>query len=119
MTLIRPQFLATYFSHDLTDLHYFFPEINVCLLPRSSGGNNKTRVPSNICGDHGVCHSLPGGNFTCSCHEGYTGARCQDGMSGDRRGVTGECEIMLLVGLKEKLNINYFLPLLNFESCNM
>ncbi len=61
----------------------------MCFLPLSSGGDNKTRVPSNICGDHGVCHSLPGGNFTCSCHGGYTGARCRDGMSGEEGGGGG------------------------------
>lgn len=64
----------------------YFLEINVCLLPQSSGGDNETRVPSNICGDHGVCHSLPGGNFTCSCNEGYTGVQCRHGMSMDTIG---------------------------------
>ena len=36
MTLIRPQFLATHFSHDLTDLHYFFQKSMCvcCLDPR-------------------------------------------------------------------------------------
>ena len=58
-----------------------YAEINVCFLPLSSGGNNDTRIPSNICGDHGDCHSLLGGNFTCSCHDGFTGERCRDGMS--------------------------------------
>lgn len=53
----------------------------MCFLPRSSGGDNDTRIPSKVCGDHGDCHSLPGGNFSCSCHDGYTGERCRDGMS--------------------------------------
>ena len=52
--------------------------LNVCWLPLSSGGDNQTRVSSNICGDHGDCHSLSGGNFICSCHAGYTGAQCRD-----------------------------------------
>ena len=58
-----------------------FQEINVCWLPLSSSPTNNTgRIPSRICGNHGDCHSLPGGNFSCTCHKGYTGARCHDGM---------------------------------------
>ncbi|XP_049467956.1 LOW QUALITY PROTEIN: protein jagged-2 [Panthera uncia] len=36
------------------------------------------RAPSGVCGPHGHCVSLPGGNFSCVCDSGFTGAYCHE-----------------------------------------
>ncbi|XP_040188234.1 protein jagged-2 isoform X2 [Rana temporaria] len=38
-------------------------------------------ISSNVCGPHGRCISLPGGNFTCSCNRGFTGAYCHENIN--------------------------------------
>uniref|UniRef100_A0A452R808 Delta-like protein n=1 Tax=Ursus americanus TaxID=9643 RepID=A0A452R808_URSAM len=42
--------------------------------PRAAGGV----APSGVCGPHGHCVSLPGGNFSCVCDSGFTGAYCHE-----------------------------------------
>uniref|UniRef100_A0A8C5XFT9 Protein jagged-2 n=1 Tax=Microcebus murinus TaxID=30608 RepID=A0A8C5XFT9_MICMU len=34
--------------------------------------------PSGVCGPHGRCISQPGGNFSCVCDSGFTGAYCHE-----------------------------------------
>ncbi|KAG8449317.1 hypothetical protein GDO86_016099, partial [Hymenochirus boettgeri] len=38
-------------------------------------------ISSNVCGPHGRCISRPGGNFTCSCNRGFTGAYCHENIN--------------------------------------
>ncbi|KAE8586909.1 hypothetical protein XENTR_v10021796 [Xenopus tropicalis] len=38
-------------------------------------------ISSNVCGPHGRCISQPGGNFTCSCDRGFTGAYCHENIN--------------------------------------
>uniref|UniRef100_A0A8C5QP46 Delta-like protein n=1 Tax=Leptobrachium leishanense TaxID=445787 RepID=A0A8C5QP46_9ANUR len=38
-------------------------------------------ISSNVCGPHGRCISLLGGNFTCSCDRGFTGAYCHENIN--------------------------------------
>ncbi|XP_026554381.1 protein jagged-2 isoform X1 [Pseudonaja textilis] len=35
-------------------------------------------ISSSVCGPHGRCISQPGGNFTCACEKGFTGAYCHE-----------------------------------------
>ncbi|XP_028905575.1 protein jagged-2 [Ornithorhynchus anatinus] len=43
---------------------------------------NMTRfISSNVCGPHGRCVSQPGGNFTCACDSGFTGAYCHENIN--------------------------------------
>ncbi|XP_053553240.1 protein jagged-2 isoform X1 [Bombina bombina] len=38
-------------------------------------------ISSSVCGPHGRCISRPGGNFTCSCDRGFTGAYCHENIN--------------------------------------
>ncbi|XP_030626340.1 protein jagged-2b [Chanos chanos] len=38
-------------------------------------------ISSNVCGPHGRCISQPGGNFTCTCEPGFTGAYCHENVN--------------------------------------
>ncbi|XP_035238088.1 protein jagged-2-like isoform X1 [Anguilla anguilla] len=38
-------------------------------------------ISSNVCGPHGRCISLPAGNFTCSCEQGFTGIYCHENIN--------------------------------------
>uniref|UniRef100_W5MWB8 Delta-like protein n=1 Tax=Lepisosteus oculatus TaxID=7918 RepID=W5MWB8_LEPOC len=38
-------------------------------------------ISSNVCGPHGQCISQPGGNFTCSCDQGFTGIYCHENIN--------------------------------------
>ncbi|XP_036987920.2 protein jagged-2 isoform X1 [Artibeus jamaicensis] len=42
-------------------------------------------VPPGVCGPHGRCVSLPGGNFSCICDSGFTGTYCHENVD-DCRG---------------------------------
>ncbi|XP_048341641.1 protein jagged-2 isoform X2 [Sphaerodactylus townsendi] len=38
-------------------------------------------ISSSVCGPHGRCISLPGGNFTCACEKGFIGAYCHENIN--------------------------------------
>ncbi|KAG9336604.1 hypothetical protein JZ751_002951 [Albula glossodonta] len=38
-------------------------------------------ISSNVCGPHGRCISLPAGNFTCTCEQGFTGIYCHENIN--------------------------------------
>ncbi|KAF5892721.1 protein jagged-2-like isoform X2, partial [Clarias magur] len=38
-------------------------------------------ISSNVCGPHGRCISQSGGNFTCACVPGFTGAYCHENVN--------------------------------------
>ncbi|XP_077179977.1 protein jagged-2 isoform X2 [Paroedura picta] len=38
-------------------------------------------ISSSVCGPHGRCISLPGGNFTCACDRGFIGAYCHENIN--------------------------------------
>ncbi|XP_078724509.1 protein jagged-1-like [Lampetra fluviatilis] len=38
-------------------------------------------VSSGVCGPHGRCASLPGGRFSCSCLQGFTGTYCHQNIN--------------------------------------
>ncbi|NP_001396614.1 protein jagged-2 isoform 2 precursor [Mus musculus] len=43
-----------------------------------AGSRARGVAPSGICGPHGHCVSLPGGNFSCICDSGFTGTYCHE-----------------------------------------
>ncbi|XP_055449110.1 protein jagged-2 isoform X1 [Psammomys obesus] len=43
-----------------------------------AGSRTHSVAPSGICGPHGHCVSLPGGNFSCVCDSGFTGTYCHE-----------------------------------------
>ncbi|XP_067115231.1 protein jagged-1b-like isoform X2 [Osmerus mordax] len=38
-------------------------------------------ISSNVCGPHGRCRSQAGGQFSCVCQEGFTGAYCHENIN--------------------------------------
>ncbi|XP_043930303.1 protein jagged-2 [Protopterus annectens] len=38
-------------------------------------------ISSNVCGPHGQCISLQGGNFSCACNSGFTGTYCHENIN--------------------------------------
>ncbi|XP_063296241.1 protein jagged-2 isoform X1 [Pelobates fuscus] len=57
--------------------------IDSCTIAISSNATQEgiRYISSNVCGPHGRCISLPGGNFTCSCDRGFTGAYCHENIN--------------------------------------
>ncbi|NP_001401828.1 protein jagged-2 isoform 1 precursor [Rattus norvegicus] len=43
-----------------------------------AGSRAHGAAPSGVCGPHGHCVSLPGGNFSCICDSGFTGTYCHE-----------------------------------------
>lgn len=60
----------------LTPVHLFATVIDGCGM--EAGSRARGAVPSGICGPHGHCVSLPGGNFSCICDSGFTGTYCHE-----------------------------------------
>ncbi|CAG0900462.1 unnamed protein product, partial [Cyprideis torosa] len=54
------------------------PAVDSCTVPIPSNESSLgyRLIPSSICGDHGRCVSLAGGQFSCTCDPGYTGHFC-------------------------------------------
>ncbi|XP_066997092.2 protein jagged-1b [Anabrus simplex] len=57
--------------------------VDSCIEPYT--GNTGLGAPelnkSGVCGDHGICVSLPGGGYKCSCDAGYTGKYCHENVN--------------------------------------
>jgi len=69
----------------LFPLVFFFPfsvidSCTIAVASNSSDGGVR-HINSNVCGPRGRCISLPGGNFTCTCELGFTGAYCHESES--------------------------------------
>lgn len=60
----------------LTPVHLFATVIDGCGF--EAGSRARGVAPSGICGPHGHCVSLPGGNFSCICDSGFTGTYCHE-----------------------------------------
>lgn len=52
-----------------------FAAINSCLELATVNGSAVLR-DSGVCGAHGTCESLSGGNYHCKCDRDYTGNHC-------------------------------------------
>lgn len=61
---------------DLIPAHLFLTVIDGCGF--EAGSRARGVAPSGICGPHGHCVSLPGGNFSCVCDSGFTGTYCHE-----------------------------------------
>nr|XP_033808556.1 protein jagged-2 isoform X1 [Geotrypetes seraphini] len=57
--------------------------IDSCTVEISTNATQEAThyISSNVCGPHGRCISQPGGNFTCSCERGFTGAYCHENIN--------------------------------------
>uniref|UniRef100_A0A8C2KBY9 Delta-like protein n=1 Tax=Cyprinus carpio TaxID=7962 RepID=A0A8C2KBY9_CYPCA len=57
--------------------------IDSCTIAVTTNGTAKPvrHILSNVCGPHGRCISQSGGNFTCSCHPGFTGTYCHENVN--------------------------------------
>ncbi|XP_075048801.1 protein jagged-2 isoform X1 [Mixophyes fleayi] len=57
--------------------------IDSCTIAISTNATQEgiRNISSNVCGPHGRCISRPGGNFTCSCNRGFTGAYCHENIN--------------------------------------
>uniref|UniRef100_A0A8C1QM58 Delta-like protein n=1 Tax=Cyprinus carpio TaxID=7962 RepID=A0A8C1QM58_CYPCA len=57
--------------------------IDSCTIAVTTNGTAKAvrHILSNVCGPHGRCISQSGGNFTCSCHPGFTGTYCHENVN--------------------------------------
>lgn len=60
----------------LIPAHLFPTVIDGCGF--EAGSRTHGAAPSGICGPHGHCVSLPGGNFSCICDSGFTGTYCHE-----------------------------------------
>lgn len=60
-----------------------FSVIDSCTIAVASNSSDGgvRHINSNVCGPRGRCISLPGGNFTCTCEHGFTGAYCHESES--------------------------------------
>lgn len=57
-------------------VHLFPTVIDGCGF--EAGSRAHGAAPSGVCGPHGHCVSLPGGNFSCICDSGFTGTYCHE-----------------------------------------
>ncbi|XP_043110980.1 protein jagged-2 isoform X1 [Puntigrus tetrazona] len=57
--------------------------IDSCTIAVTTNGTAKEvrHILSNVCGPHGRCISQSGGNFTCACQPGFTGAYCHENIN--------------------------------------
>ncbi|XDV42015.1 hypothetical protein PO909_010772 [Leuciscus waleckii] len=57
--------------------------IDSCTIAVASNSSDVgvRHINSNVCGPRGRCISLPGGNFTCTCELGFTGAYCHENIN--------------------------------------
>lgn len=54
---------------------FFFAVIDSCRVSVTTKEGNRVTT-SSICGEHGHCVSLGGGEFKCQCIAGYSGKYC-------------------------------------------
>lgn len=47
-------------------------------LPNNNSIGGVQLISSNVCGKHGICISRPGGQYSCVCDTGFTGAYCHE-----------------------------------------
>lgn len=53
--------------------------IDSCTVAIATNDSDEVqRIPSNVCGPRGRCISQAGGNFTCVCDPGFSGAYCHE-----------------------------------------
>lgn len=71
-----PGGVGTQTELDLIPAHLFPTVIDGCGF--EVGSRARGAAPSGICGPHGHCVSLPGGNFSCLCDSGFTGTYCHE-----------------------------------------
>lgn len=57
-----------------------FKVVDSCTVPtpHTNGTAGTSVTASGICGEHGICVSLPEGGFRCSCDAGFTGKYCHE-----------------------------------------
>ncbi|XP_048585834.1 protein jagged-1b isoform X2 [Nematostella vectensis] len=57
--------------------HFCEQVIDSCKIAVSFNGTSATKiVDTGVCGAHGTCINIQGGDFRCACDEGYTGNHC-------------------------------------------
>uniref|UniRef100_A0A8C2L8T5 Delta-like protein n=1 Tax=Cricetulus griseus TaxID=10029 RepID=A0A8C2L8T5_CRIGR len=71
-----PGRVGTQVERGLIPAHVFPTVIDGCGF--EAGSRTHGVAPSGICGPHGHCVSLPGGNFSCVCDSGFTGTYCHE-----------------------------------------
>ncbi|XP_076100545.1 protein jagged-2-like [Mytilus galloprovincialis] len=50
-------------------------------LPNNNSIGGVQLISSNVCGKHGICISRPGGQYSCVCDTGFTGAYCHENIN--------------------------------------
>lgn len=60
----------------LNMLFFFISVMDSCKIAVLRNGTSSQLVDSKVCGDHGTCQNIEGGDFKCKCDQGFTGNHC-------------------------------------------